>query len=420
MHINNKKENSLPDISPDTFSGSTEEQMIKTRRKNLAEMKNQMDTLNKEIRKTEQLRAQFLSNVSHEIKTPLNSILSATLLLKQKPLDHETTELVNTIHQSGQYLFSLLNDVLDYYKIAAHQLTLDHIQFNLRDEIEEVVDIFRRKAEKEALIFQTVWHPDLPEILTGDPTRLKQILIHLLDNAVKFTPAGGKITLDVEPVSYHQEKHEIRFTVKDTGIGIKKEFQDEIWEKFTMADMSLTRKNQGTGFGLALSRRLCQLLGGDMHLESEPEKGSTFAFTVKMAPGYTHNHSLHNTAGNLNILLVEDNPINQKLTQKILQKQGFHVDVADNGQLAVEKFRQNHYDLIFMDIQMPVMDGLQATRQIREIENKQPAGDPVKIIALTANSHENDKAECLAAGMDDYINKPFNINKFPLILNNYR
>ncbi len=416
----NKSNHSLENLQ-ESLSDSMEEKLLKSRTKTLAEMKNQMETLNKEIRKTEQLRAQFLSNVSHEIKTPLNSILSATLLLQQKTLDSESAELVNTIHHSGQYLFSLLNDVLDYYKIAAHQLTLDHIRFGLRNEIQEVIDIFEDKAHKKGLEFKVTFHPGLPETLTGDPTRLKQILTHLLDNAVKFTPSGGEIHLMVTPVSFQNGKHTLRFTVQDTGIGIKKEYQEQIWEKFTMADMSLTRENQGTGFGLALSRRLCHLLGGEMYLESEPSKGSIFSFTVKMEQGPVKNHKNKSTSGILHILLVEDNQINQKLTQKILQKQGFNVDVADNGKIAVEKFRHTHYDLIFMDIQMPVMDGLQAARAIRKIEQEQLRhGDRVKIIALTANSHENDKADCLDAGMDDYINKPFNINKFPLILNNYR
>ncbi len=396
-----------------------EQQLLKTRKESLENIKNQMDTLDKEIQKTERLRAHFLSNVSHEIKTPLNSILTATLLLQQKQLDTESTELVNTIHHSGQYLFSLLNDVLDYYKMAAHQLSLDHIHFDVKNELNEVIKIFEEKASKKEISFETEINDNLPDTLTGDATRLKQILTNLLDNALKFTPAGGRVRLTAQPVSHRYGKHELRFAVHDTGIGIKEEDRNEIWEKFSMADMSLTRTGQGTGLGLPLSRQLCHLLGGEIHMESEPGKGSTFSFTVRMDDGPSKPTEKAGSAIR-NILLVEDNLINQKLTQKILLRQGFQVDVADNGQMAVEKFRNNRYDLIFMDIQMPVMDGLEATRRIRQVERERGAAKKVKIIALTANSQQQDKEKCLAAGMDDYINKPFNINKFPLILNNYR
>ncbi len=401
------------------MENSFEQQLLKTRKETLENIRSQMDTLDKEIQKTERLRAHFLSNVSHEIKTPLNSILTATLLLQQKQLDTESQELVDTIHHSGQYLFSLLNDVLDYYKMEAHQLSLDHIHFDLKDELEEVITVFQKKAWQKGIIFETELNKKLPSILTGDAARLKQILSNLLDNALKFTPPGGTVKLTAQPVSHRYGKHELRFSVRDTGIGISKEDQNEIWEKFSMADMSLTRGNRGTGLGLPLSRQLCHLLGGDMHMVSEPGRGSTFFFTVVMDDGPLE-PSPKGTNNIMDILLVEDNLINQKLTQKILAKQGFRVDVADNGKMAVEKFRKNHYDLIFMDIQMPEMDGLEATRQIRQLEQAQQNPGRVKIIALTANSQQQDKEKCLDAGMDDYINKPFNLNKFPLVLNNYR
>lgn len=417
MAFSTKTKTNLSGKETFTSAKTREQWLIDSRQKTLENLKNNMDTLNKEIEKTELLRAQFLSNVSHEIKTPLNSILSATTLLQQKSLDTESSELVETIHRSGQYLFSLLNDVLDYYKLAAHQLTLDHINFDLHNELEEVVAVFQRKAEAKEIDFRTSFDNDLPAFLRGDSMRLKQILTNLLDNAIKFTPGGGSIHLNVQPVSFENGKHEIQFAIRDTGVGIPEEKQQEIWEKFSMGDMSLTRENQGTGLGLALSRRLCRLLGGTMYLESKPNLGSTFYFTIKMEPGQTKN--INTAEGIVDILLVEDNLINQKLTQKILMEQGFRVDVASNGKEAVEKFKNAHYDLIFMDIQMPVMDGLEATRQIRRLETNSQTRDRVKIIALTANSQQQDKENCLAAGMDDYINKPFNINKFPLILSNF-
>lgn len=394
-------------------------QLIEARKKNLRNLKTNMGMLDNEIEKTEQLRAQFMSNVSHEIKTPLNSILSATLLLQQKSLDGEAAELVDTIHHSGQYLFTLLNDILDYYKASSHQLSLDHINFELRNELEEIYEIFEEKGKEKGIEMQMEVHGNIPGFLVGDPTRLKQVLASLLDNAIKFTPSAGKVSLSIKPVSFKAGMHEISFSVSDNGVGIKDKDKENIWKTFSMGDMSLTRENHGAGLGLTLSHQLCRLLGGKIYFETKPGEGSTFTFTIKMEEGKSPQQNNNRQQKILDILLVEDNLINQKLTQKILLNQGFRVDVAKNGKIAVEKFRAHHYDLIFMDIQMPMMDGLEATKKIRKIEASSRMGEErVKIIALTANSQQQDKENCLAAGMDDYINKPFDVKKFPLILSN--
>ncbi len=394
-------------------------QLIQVREKNLRNLKTDMGMLDNEIEKAEQLRTQFLSNVSHEIKTPLNSILSATVLLQQKSLDGETAELVETIHHSGQYLFTLLNDILDYYKATSQQLNLDHINFELRNELEEIYEIFEKKGKEKGIEMQMKVQKNIPGFLIGDPTRLKQVLASLLDNAIKFTPSHGKVSLSIKPVSFKNGEHEISFSICDNGAGIRDKDKEDIWKTFSMGDMSLTRENHGTGLGLTLSHQLCHLLGGEMYFESEHGKGSVFTFTIKMEEGKPPQQNNNRQQKILDILLVEDNLINQKLTQKILINQGFHVDVADNGKMAVKKFSAHHYDLIFMDIQMPLMDGLEATKKIRKIEATSRMGEErVKIIALTANSQQQDKENCLAAGMDDYINKPFNVKKFPLILSN--
>ncbi len=394
-------------------------QLIQAREKNLRNMKTDMGRLDNEIEKAEQLRAQFLSNVSHEIKTPLNSILSATILLQQKSLDAETAELVDTIHHSGQYLFTLLNDILDYYKVSSHQLNLDHINFGLRNELEEIYKIFEKKGKEKGIEMQLKVQKNIPGFLVGDPTRMKQVLACLLDNAIKFTPSNRKVSLSIKPVSFKNGEHEISFSICDNGVGIRNKDKKNIWKSFNMGDMSLTRENQGTGLGLTLSHQICRLLGGKMYFESEHGKGSVFTFTIKMEEGKPPQQNNNRQQKILDILLVEDNLINQKLTQRILMNQGFRVDVADNGKMAVKKFSTHHYDLIFMDIQMPVMDGLEATRKIREIEVANRVGkERVKIIALTANSQQQDKESCLAAGMDDYINKPFNVKKFPIIISN--
>lgn len=399
---------------------SKKSQLIQSREKSLKSLKTNLGMLNTGIEKAEQLKTQFLSNVSHEIKTPLNSILSATILLQQRPLDPETKELVETIHHSGQYLFTLLNDILDYYKAASHQLNLDHINFDLGNELEEIFDIFEKKGKEKGIEMLMKVQKNIPGFLIGDPTRMKQVLACLLDNAIKFTPSHGKVSLNIKPFSFKNGVHEISFSICDNGIGIRNKDKKNIWKSFNMGDMSLTRENHGTGLGLTLSRQLCHLLGGKMHFETKPGEGSTFSFTVKMEEGKPPQQNNNRQQKILNILLVEDNLINQKLTQKILTNQGFHVDVANNGEVAVKKFRSHHYDLIFMDIQMPVMNGLEATRKIRKIEaTNYENRERVKIIALTANSQQQDKENCLAAGMDDYINKPFNVKKFPLIVGDF-
>ncbi len=399
---------------------STNNQLIQVREKSLKNLKANMNTIHNKIEDTEQMiKTSFLSNISHEIKTPLNSILSATILLQQKSLDSETAKLVETIHHSGQYLFTLLNNILDYYKLISHQLNLDHINFDLKNELEEIYTIFEQKGKEKNIKMKMDIGKNVPDFLIGDPTRLKQVLANLLENAIKFTPSPGNIIIKVSSLSFHNGLNEISFSVRDSGIGIGEKDKNDIWKTFHMADMSLTRENSGTGLGLPLSHQLCRLLGGKMYFESKKGTGSTFTFTVKMEEGKQPKHNEHKGLKIKDILLVEDNLINQKLTQKILVNKGFHVEVADNGKMAVEKFRTNHFDLIFMDIQMPVMDGLEATRQIRKIEIARGIRqEKVKIVALTANSQQQDKESCLAAGMDDYINKPFNMKKIPLIMSN--
>ncbi len=359
-----------------------------------------------------QINSQFLATLSHDLKTPLNSILSSITLLKNKHLDSESHELVEIIDRKGHYLFSMMNNILDYYGILFNQITINHQKFNLQQELEEVEAIFSEKAQVHGLRLSFDIAPTLPQYLIGDATRMKQILIHLLDNAIKFTPSG-QINVSTACIEDEAEFLTIRFIVKDTGIGIEEPDKIKI-RKMMRSESHLSTLTQSQ-FGLVLSNKLCNLLGGKMSVESKKGAGSSFSFTVRM--GNTPDFK-NESPGISRILLAEDNLVNQRLTRVILENLGYEVEVANNGKLAVEKFQTSFFDLILMDIQMPVMDGLEATRKIREIEALQQNKSKVLIVALTANSRLQDKENCKAAGMDDFINKPFNMTKFPLMLQN--
>jgi len=388
------------------------DKLKQARKKSLNQINNGSGILKTDTTMENQINSQFLATLSHDLKTPLNSILSSITLLKNKHLDSESHELVEIIDRKGHYLFSMMNNILDYYGILFNQITINHQKFNLQQELEEVEAIFSEKAQVHGLRLSFDIAPTLPQYLIGDATRMKQILIHLLDNAIKFTPSG-QINVSTACIEDEAEFLTIRFIVKDTGIGIEE--PDKIKIRNMMRSESHLSTLTQSQFGLVLSNKLCNLLGGKMSVESKKGAGSSFSFTVRM--GNTPDFK-NESPGISRILLAEDNLVNQRLTRVILENLGYEVEVANNGKLAVEKFQTSFFDLILMDIQMPVMDGLEATRKIREIEALQQNKSKVLIVALTANSRLQDKENCKAAGMDDFINKPFNMTKFPLMLQN--
>ncbi len=361
------------------------------------------------------LRNNFLANMSHEIKTPLNTIIGATHLLKAMTDDSEILEVVGNIKKSSESLQRLTNDLLDFNKLEMGELVLDHLNFNLRSEVYEVVDHFRKLMDDKQLVFKLNLDPALPEYVTGDSLRLKQILFNIVDNAVKFTQEGS-ISFEIRQIENSRNRHQIEFVIHDTGIGIPVEHQDNIWKAFSMEDDSLTRRTGGSGLGLAVTRQLCQLMGGDISMKSIVNKGTSFTVAISFKAGITPKLVSSPASETSNILLVEDNHINQKITMSLLKNEGYQMSVACNGVEAVEKFKEEEFHLILMDVQMPVMDGIEAAKTIRKIENETSAENPVKIIALTANTHKEDRERCLDAGMDDYISKPFNVSKLPLIL----
>lgn len=363
-------------------------------------------------------KAIFLANISHEIRTPMNGIIGMIDILKRTPLTAEQIEYIDIIGISGENLLAIINDVLDFSKIEAGQITFEHIRFNLWDEINEVIKILRYKAIQKNLDLSFEIAPDVPQLLIGDPLRLKQVLINLCNNSIKFT-AEGFVHVYVKLADRNECAVHLHFEVKDTGIGISLENQSKLFKSFSQADVSTTRKFGGTGLGLAISKNLVHLMGGEIGIISKEGKGAIFHFEgefgiagqdLSEAETQELEESVHHDR-KLKILLAEDNVINQKVAILNLQKLGHSVIVVPDGIQAVEQFIKELPDVIFMDVFMPHMDGVEATGKIREWERMNNVTNRVPIVAMTANTNKNDKDLFVAAGMDDYLSKPFNVSE---------
>ncbi len=399
------------------------------------ELKQTMDELVKAKKAAEaaaEAKALFLANMSHEIRTPMNGIIGMVDILKNTPLTKEQKEYLSIIESSGENLLTIINDILDYSKIEAGRIELEKIPFQLSRELKNVIQMLKVMADKKNLYLKLDIKEGVPDYLMGDPVRLKQIIINLMNNAIKFTDKGG-VTLSVEKQEMHDGKSvNLLFKVADTGIGISEEGRQKLFQSFSQVDKSTTRKYGGTGLGLAISKNLSHLMGGSIGVDSVEGHGSTFWFTVVLDITSKSEFENSNAADNLkaaekralrnrklNILLAEDNKINQKVASVILNNMGYEVDIADNGKLAVEKFKEKDYDLVFMDIQMPVMDGMEATKQIRNIEENEHRVKKIPIIAMTANTMEGDREKYLQIGMNDYVSKPFKGDELIKIFNKY-
>jgi signal transduction histidine kinase/HAMP domain-containing protein/DNA-binding NarL/FixJ family response regulator len=359
-----------------------------------------------------QTKSDFLASMSHEIRTPMNAIIGIADLLAKTPLSPKQNEYVQIFRRSGDNLLNLINDILDLSKVETSQLELERTGFSLNDLLEKVREMVAVRAHEKGLALVCEIAPKVPSDLVGDPTRLRQVLLNLLGNAIKFTESG-EVALRVTPDADSSVPGALRFTISDTGIGISGEKLGAVFERFTQADSSTTRRYGGSGLGLTISKRLVELMGGRIWVESGVGKGSVFSFAVPLEiwAGATRQAAVSVGPGPepalpaLHILLVEDSPDNRTITVAYLQDTPYRVEIAENGAAAYVKFTAEHYDLVLMDRQMPVMDGLTATRAIRKWEqaNHRP---PTPIIALTASALKGDQEKCVAAGCTAYLAKP--------------
>ncbi|WP_156164898.1 PAS domain-containing hybrid sensor histidine kinase/response regulator [Bradyrhizobium sp. LTSP885] len=359
-----------------------------------------------------QTKSDFLASMSHEIRTPMNAIMDIADLLAKTALSPEQDKYVQIFRRAGDNLLNLINDILDLSKVEASQLELERTGFSLNDHLEKVMEMVAARANEKGLALVCKIAPSVPTDLVGDPTRLRQVLLNLLGNAIKFTQSG-EVSLRVEPGADPSIPTALRFTISDTGIGISDEKLGQVFERFTQADSSTTRRFGGSGLGLTISKRLVELMGGRIWVESEVGAGSVFAFAVPFEIWATADRPVAVPVGTdlelplpaLRILLAEDSPDNCIITMAYLEGTPYRVEIAETGAIACKMFELGHYDLVLMDRQMPVMDGLTATRTIRAWEqaNGRP---PTPIVALTASALKGDREMCMAAGCTAFLTKP--------------
>ena len=368
---------------------------------------------------SERVKEQFLANMSHEIRTPMNAILGVTRLLLEKDPRSDQLKYLNAIKHASDNLLVIINDILDLSKIEAGKINFERIPFDLRNEILSVIDTIKVNADEKHLALNYVVEESIPNTISGDPYRLSQILLNLVGNAIKFTEKGG-VTIRVTRVSEQSNNIELMFSVEDTGIGIAKDKLDYIFDMFTQETSSTTRKFGGSGLGLAICKKLVELQGGTIHVESDPGKGSVFSFKIKYQIEKNipvseietkEEPTIKNNLKGLRILLAEDNEFNQMVAVDTLESaiENVRVDIAKTGKEAVDMLNTNAYDIVLMDIQMPEMDGHEATKLIRSSHDNKINAIP--IIAMTASVIKAEVDKCFESGMNEFVGKPFSVDE---------
>ena len=370
----------------------------------------------RKAQEAEKAKGMFLANMSHEIRTPLNAILGFTQLLEKKEnLDKDVQKYIRIINSSANTLLKVINDILDISKIEAGDISIEEIEFNPNKVFNDIAALFLGKTKEKEIDYE-IDIDKLPECIKSDEHRLKQVLANLIGNAVKFTPQKGKIVLSIKILKEDNEKVTLKFSVKDNGIGIPKDKQKDIFKAFSQADGSVIRKFGGTGLGLTISSKIVQKLGGEIEVDSEEGKGSEFYFTLefKKCAGIKNSESKENKniSYKAKILVAEDDAFNQELIKEILNEWNIDFTIVSNGKEAVEKVKNNKYDFIFLDINMPEMNGVEAVKNIKKLTD-------VPVIAMTANAFREDIKSYFEAGFDDYVSKPIKLKELEKVFDKY-